>query len=192
VHVAVRIGELQDSTLIARRIGAARSITCASPAYLRSFGVPETPEELIERDGVTFHSITPFTWSYLHDGVLVMAEPRARVSVNSGGAAVAMAKAGLGITRALDYRITPELRSGALAPILEAFETAPLPINLVFSTQGRLPLKVRAFLDWMTPRLRARLAGEGVGAPPAPHPQPLDRREGGSRSGPLPPSDTQP
>ncbi|WP_437764094.1 LysR substrate-binding domain-containing protein [Sorangium sp. So ce764] len=102
---------------------------------------------------------------YVRDASHVVAEPRARVAVNSPAAAVVAAKAGLGITRALDYQIASELRSGALTPLLEAFEVPALPIHLVFSGQGRLPLKVRAFLDWMAPRLQARLAAEGVGVP---------------------------
>ncbi|MDI3288190.1 LysR family transcriptional regulator [Polyangium sp. 15x6] len=168
VHVAVRIGEIEDNSLMARRVGATRSITCASPSYLRAFGEPQTPEDLTERDGVTYRGFVPSRWRYVRDAAEVVAEPRARVAVNSPAAALVAAKAGLGITRALDYQITPELRTGALTPLLEAFEVAPLPIHLVFSGQGRLPLKVRAFLDWMAPRLRGRLTAEGVGAPAGP------------------------
>ncbi|PCC73432.1 transcriptional regulator, LysR family [Nannocystis exedens] len=166
VHVAVRIGELEDSGLIARRVGVTRSMTCASPSYLRTFGTPEAPEDLTERDGVTYRGFIAVPWRYVRHGVHLSAEPRARVAVNSPAAAVVAAKAGLGITRVLDYQIAPDLRSGALTPLLERFELPPLPINLVFSGQGRLPLKLRAFLDWMAPRLQARLAAEGVGAPP--------------------------
>ncbi|KYG01897.1 LysR family transcriptional regulator [Sorangium cellulosum] len=165
VHVAVRIGELEDSSLMARRVGSTRSITCASPSYLRAFGGPRAPEDLTGRDGVTYRGFVSSPWRYVRGASHVIAEPRARVAVNSPAAAVVAAKAGLGITRALDYQIASELRSGALTPLLEAFEVPALPIHLVFSGQGRLPLKVRAFLDWMAPRLQARLAAEGVGAP---------------------------
>lgn len=166
VHVAVRIGELQDSSLVARRVGATRSITCASPAYLQQFGHPESPEELIDREGVTYRGFSPSAWRYVKDGVPTTAEPRTRLAVNSAAAAVIAARAGLGITRALDYQLARELREGHLVPLLVPFETAPLPIHLVFSGHGRVPLKVRAFLDWVAPRLKSRLAAEGVGAPP--------------------------
>lgn len=165
VHVAVRIGMLEDSALIARRIGTTRSITCASPSYLQAFGSPETPEDLADRDGVTFRGFVSTPWRYARHGELVSAEPRARIAVNSPAAAVIAAKAGLGITRVLDYQIAADLRSGALKPLLESFELPPLPISLVYTDQGRLPLKVRAFLDWIAPRLQARLAAESVGGP---------------------------
>lgn len=167
VHVAVRIGELADSALIARRVGATRSITCASPEYLRALGEPSTPEDIIERDGVTFSGFIPATWLYSRGDIQIVAEPRARVAVNSPAAAVVAAKAGLGITRVLDYQIAAELRAGTLTPLLEAFELPPLPIHLVFPEQERLPLKVRAFLDWVAPRLQTRLAAAGIGNSPA-------------------------
>lgn len=166
VHVAVRIGELEDSGLIARRIGATRSMTCASPSYLQTFGAPQAPEDLTERSGVTYRGFIAAPWRYVRNGAHLSAEPRARVAVNSPAAAIVAAKAGLGITRVLDYQIATDLRSGALTPLLELFELPPLPINLVFSGQGRLPLKLRAFLDWMAPRLQARLVADGIGTPP--------------------------
>jgi len=166
VHVAVRIGELEDSSLIARRVGATRSITCASPAYLEAFGAPGSPADLTARDGVTYKGFITSPWRYADEGSRVTAEPRARVALNSPAAAVVAAKAGLGITRVLDYQIADDLRTGALVPLLEPFELPPFPINLVFSGQSRRPLKLRAFIDWVAPQLQARLAADGIGAPP--------------------------
>ena len=84
-------------------------------------------------------------------------EPRTRLAVNSTEAAVDAAVAGLGVARVLSYQIVDELRSGALVPLLEAFAPEPIPVQLVYAGQGQLPVKARSFLDWVAPRLRARL-----------------------------------
>lgn len=165
VHVAVRIGELRDSALIARKIGASRSITCASPDYLRRRGEPLSPADLVDHEGVTFRGFSPFEWRYADAGRVIVAEPRGRVVLNSATAAIRAAEAGLGVTRALDYQVAEALARGSLKAILTPFEVAALPISLVYAKQDRAPLKVRAFMDWAGPRLRARLLSEGVGAP---------------------------
>jgi len=163
VHVAVRIGELADSALIARKIGASRSITCASPDYLRRRGEPLRPADLVDHEGVTFRGFSPFQWRYVDGEETVVAEPRGRVVLNSAAAAIRAAEAGLGVTRALDYQVAEALARGSLKAILTPFEAPALPINLVFAKQERAPLKVRAFMDWAGPKLRARLLEAGVG-----------------------------
>jgi DNA-binding transcriptional LysR family regulator len=84
-------------------------------------------------------------------------EPRTRLAVNSTEAAVDAALAALGIIRVLSYQVADELRSGSLQAILEEFAPEPMPVSLVYPHAGLLPLKTRAFLNWTTPRLRARL-----------------------------------
>lgn len=169
VHVAVRVGELADSGLMARRVGAARPLTCASPDYLRRRGAPQAPEDLAAHDGVSFSGFAAFQWRYVRDGVTLTVEPRSRVTLNSAAAAIGAASAGLGVTRALDYQAVRALREGALVTVLDAFEIAPRPVHLVYTGQGRLPQKVRAFLDWMAPALKTRLADHGLDAArPAP------------------------
>ena len=86
------------------------------------------------------------------------AEPRPRLAVNATEAAIDAAVAGIGIARLLSYQIVDELKTGTLVPLLEAFAPEPMPVSLAYPDQGLLPLKVRAFLDWSAPRLRARLA----------------------------------
>lgn len=167
LHVAVRIGELQDSSLFARRVGSTRLLTCASPEYVRRAGEPQRPEDLPEHQGVAFRGASAFPWRYLTNGQIVACEPRARLAADSAAAAVRAAEAGLGVTRAFDYQVAAALHRGALVPLLQAHEPPALPISLVHASQGRAPLKVRAFLDWIGPRLKARLAAEGVGDPTA-------------------------
>lgn len=166
-HLALRIGALGDSGLVARRVGVTRSITCASPAYLGRRGLPERPEDLTAHDGIVFKGFSAFQWRYLRGASTVVAEPRARVAVNSAAAAIEAGIAGVGVVRALDYQVAGALRRGDLIAVLEAHEVAPLPINLVYPPQARLPLKVRSFLDWAAPRLKTRLSALPVGAPPS-------------------------
>jgi DNA-binding transcriptional LysR family regulator len=159
IDVAVRIGHLEDSGLMATRVGFVRRVVCASPAYLARRGTPQTPEDLRDHDGITFRGFSSAPeWRYRRDGVAFSVEPRARLAVNTTEAAVDAAVAGLGIARVLSYQIVDELRSGTLQPLLEDLASEPTPVSLVYPDQGLLPLKVRAFLNWSAPRLRARLA----------------------------------
>lgn len=158
VDLAVRIGHLVDSDLRATRVGEVRRVACASPDYLAARGQPTSPSELATHDGISFRGFaTSPEWRYRGDSPAWSAEPRTRLAVNSTESAVAAAVAGLGILRLLSYQIEPELRSGALVAILEDFAPAPLPVSLVYPEANPLPHKMRAFLDWTTPRLRARL-----------------------------------
>ena len=158
IDVAVRIGHLTDSGLKAVRVGSVRRIACASPAYLARRGAPVALDDLPAHEGITFHGfVNAPEWRYRGDGPASSAEPRRRIAVNSTEAAVAAAVAGVGIARLLSYQIADELRSGALVAILEDIAPRPMPVSLVYPETGLLPLKVRAFLDWTAPRLRARL-----------------------------------
>ncbi|GBD50156.1 LysR family transcriptional regulator [Methylopila sp. Yamaguchi] len=158
VDLAVRIGHLVDSDLRATKVGEVRLVCCASPAYLANRGAPAAPRDLSAHDGVTFRGFkTAPEWRYRGDTGVWAAEPRQRLAVNSTEAAVAAAAAGLGVARLLSYQIEQELRSGALVPILEDFAPEPLPVNLVCPETSLRLRKVRVFLDWTAPRLRARL-----------------------------------
>jgi DNA-binding transcriptional LysR family regulator len=158
VHVAVRIGELTDNTFMATRVGSVRRIVCASPGYLARRGTPMTPDDLCKHDAITIPGfVETLAWQFMRDGKQVAAEVRSRVAVNITEAALDAALAGLGVAHLLSYQIIEELQSGALVPLLEEFALPFLPVSLVYPAQGLLPLKVRAFLNWTAPRLRARL-----------------------------------
>jgi DNA-binding transcriptional LysR family regulator len=94
----------------------------------------------------------------------MMARVRSRLSVNTAEAAIDAAIAGVGITRVLSYQIADAVAAGLLKVVLEAFEPAPWPVSLVYTGEGLLPLKVRAFLDFAALRLKSRLATEAPGA----------------------------
>lgn len=159
VDVALRIGHLADSALIATRVGAVRRVLCASPDYLARRGVPCQPSDLVEHDGISFQGFASAPeWRYRRDGAAFAVEPRAKLAVNTTEAAIQAALAGIGIIRVLSYQISDQLRSGALQEVLPDFAPEPLPVNVIHRPTDPLPQKVRCFLDWIGPRLRAQMA----------------------------------
>lgn len=161
VDVAVRLGQLEDSSLYAVKAGEFRMHTCAAPSYLERRGAPSHPRDLPDHDGVLFGNPARF-WAYRVDGEDLVAPPRTRMSVSTAASNLAAARGGIGIARLFDYQLTDEFASGALMPLLTDFADPPRPIHLVYPRQGLLPVKVRAFIDWTAPRLRdacARFAG---------------------------------
>jgi DNA-binding transcriptional LysR family regulator len=158
VDLAVRIGELPDSSLVATRIGAIRRVVCGSPAYFAERGTPQSPDELGQHDCITFEGLSsPHAWGFATAKSEASVPIRSRLVVNTAEAAIDAAIAGVGITRVLSYQIANAMQAGALAVALEEFEPVPAPVSLVYAGQGRLPLKLRAFLDFAAPRLKARL-----------------------------------
>lgn len=155
MDLAVRIGELPDSSLIAARVGHIRRVVCASPAYLRERGAPRSPAALASHDCVTFSGLeSADTWTF-REGRSVRV--RSRMVVTTAEAAIDGALAGVGLTRVLSYQVADAVRSGALSLVLRKFEPEPLPVSMVYVRDRRLTGKLRAFLDFATPRLRARL-----------------------------------
>src|SRR5438445_1036961 len=155
VDVAVRIGELPDSSLIATRVGSIRRVVCGSPAYFAARGIPKRLAELCAHDCITFDGrASPESWTFKVRKADASVEIHSRLIVNTAEAAIDAAIAGLGITRVLSYQVATAIQVGALAIALPEFEPAPWPISLVYAGQGLLPLKLRAFLDFAAPRLR--------------------------------------
>ena len=159
VDLAVRIAELPDSSLIALRVGSIRRVVCASPDYFAARGTPRRPADLAAHDCVTFEGpIAPDIWAFASGETAATIPIRPRLIVNTAGAAVDAAVAGLGVTRVLSYQAAEALSAGTLALALQDFEPPPSPVSLVYAGQGLLPQKLRAFLDFAAPRLKARLA----------------------------------
>jgi DNA-binding transcriptional LysR family regulator len=162
IDLAVRIGPLSDSGLVATQVGAIRQVVCGSPVYFAARGVPERPADLGAHDCITSTGLmSPEVWRFpagrstaSKSGAAVPI--RSRLVVNSAEAAVDAAVAALGVTRVLSYQAASAVRTGSLALVLQDFEPAPWPVSLVYASSGRLlPLKLRAFLDFAAPRLKA-------------------------------------
>lgn len=160
VDAALRIADLPDSSFIAAPLGWVRRVVCASPAYLAEHGTPSHPRELVNHACITFEQMASRQVWHFASGKSELAVPvRSRLAVSTAEAAVDAAVAGVGITRVVSYQMADALRAGALRIVLVPFEPTPWPINLVHTGQGILPLKLRAFLDFAVPRLKARVAG---------------------------------
>ncbi len=158
IEVAIRIGRLPDSAMVATRLGTIRRVACASPDYLAKRGTPETLEMLADHDCVMFEGLYSSTVWNFGCGERAAAVPiKPRFAVNTADAAIAAAVAGTGITRVLSYQVADALAAGELRLVLEPFEPEPLPVHLVYPAQSLLPLKLRAFLDFSAPRLKALL-----------------------------------
>lgn len=163
VDVGVRIGKLAESSLVARNLGAIRQIVCASPDYLRSRGTPKGLSDLEGHDCISFEQLSSsWSWVFRREGKARMATIRPRLIVDTAEAAIDAASAGLGLTRVLSYQVQSALSKGTLVTVLEAEEQDPWPVNIVYPSRGLVPKKVRAFLDFATPRLRTRLQWQEI------------------------------
>lgn len=168
VDVALRIGELGDSSLIALKVGAVRRVTCASLSYLAARGRPLRPEDLRDHACVTFDNLaSPVAWRFASPKGDVMVPVHSRLVVTTAEAAIEGAVAGLGLTRLLSYQVAEAKRAGALETVLEDYELPAWPVSLVYPGQQLLPRKTRAFLDFAAPRLKVRLQEDAAlfGAP---------------------------
>ena len=156
VDLAVRIGELPDSSLVATPVGAIRRVVCASPGYLARFGTPRSPDDLKAHHCVTFDGLmSPNAWSFPGAQGSKRVPIHSRLTVTTADAAIAAALAGLGVTRVLSYQVADALRDGRLVRLLAAHEPPAVPVSLVYAGQGRLPKKARAFIDFAASLLRA-------------------------------------
>jgi DNA-binding transcriptional LysR family regulator len=159
VDLAVRIGALPDSSLVARRLGEIRRVVCGSPLYLAERGMPKRPGELASHDCITFGGLTSaVSWSFVDGKSEIPVPVHSRLTVNTAEAAIDAAISGIGLTRVLSYQITDAVAAGTLVEVLNEYEPAPWPVSLIHGGQGLLPLKVRAFLDFAAPRLKAVLS----------------------------------
>lgn len=159
VDVAIRIGELPDSSMQAIRVGQVRRVICGSPAYLKKHGVPKTPEDLQKHSIVSASSVTPAPeWRLMKNGVPHSVKLQARLCTSTNDAAVAAAVAGFGLTRLLSYQVADQLLDQRLNMVLEACEPAALPVHVVHREGRHATQKARAFLDMAIERLRAEPA----------------------------------
>lgn len=158
VDVAVRIGHLPHSQLIGRPLGQVRWISCASPDYLTRRGTPANPYALEDHDCIGLAGLeTHRSWIFGRGADQFTVPIRPRFSVNTADAAVEAAVAGLGIARLMSYQVAAALADGRLMPVLNAWGGGPSPVNMLHQPQPVQPLKRRAFLDFVAPRLTLAL-----------------------------------
>jgi DNA-binding transcriptional LysR family regulator len=163
--VALRIAPLPDSSFTAVPIGHVRRVVVASPEYLAQHGEPRTPADLGKHRAIGFAQTGggPPRWTFAKapqaddaDGPATDggAQPRTLLTVNSGDVAIAAARAGHGLARALSYQVAEDLAVGRLKRVLQAWEPPPIPVHLVYPEGRKAAAKVRAFVDFAAERLR--------------------------------------
>ncbi|NVZ60694.1 LysR family transcriptional regulator [Pseudomonas gingeri] len=153
VDCVLRIGELPNSSLIARRIGLATMVTCAAPSYLQAFGSPQTPDDLSAHRGVSFLSgqnHRPLPWHFLQEGTERSYVNRRGIIVNESNAYVQSGVAGFGILQAPGITLDSCLADGSLVEVLKSFRPRPRPVSLLYPSRSHLAPQVQAFIDWVS------------------------------------------
>ena len=161
--VAVRIGHLSNSSLVATRIGMLRVVVVASPSLLKTHGMPRIPGDLHEYPRVVFNSPFLSPWRFRHSDAnefhTLTGAPRLLVS--SPDAAADAAIDGVGATMLLEHDVAEAVGAGKLQFILQEFEVDPIPVHLVYLSRDMMPVKLRRFIDFAVPKLREALADFG-------------------------------
>ena len=162
-HVAVRVGRLRDSTLIATRVGSLRVVVVASSELREKHGEPQYPQELIGYPCVVFDSpnLAPWRFRDLVTGEISAIAAVPRLLVSSPDAAVDAAIDGIGATLVLEHDAAAAIKTEKLKVILQEFEIDPVPIHVLHLSKRVMPLKLRLFLDFAVPKLREMLADFG-------------------------------
>ncbi|HZE55600.1 MAG TPA: LysR family transcriptional regulator [Bradyrhizobium sp.] len=151
IDLAVRIGHLADSSLVARQVGEMRRIVVASSGYLKQHGEPNTPEAIASHETIQFGAMTASPdWRFVEDNREIRVACTPRFTTNSADAAIQYAEQGGGLTRVLAYQAADAIKGGRLRVVLAQFEQPPLPIHIVYPTSRLLSAKVRAFIDLVT------------------------------------------
>jgi DNA-binding transcriptional LysR family regulator len=156
IDVALRVGNLPESTLVAVPVGSTRRVVCAAPSYLAREGVPKSPADLAAHRCIVFSGLSRGNdWSFAGKRS-VQVDVRPALRTNQVDVAIDACLRGLGCGQFLSYQVDPLVKAGKLRRVLDDFEPAPLPINVVYPHGRHVSANVRAFIDIAVPRLRAR------------------------------------
>ena len=151
VDLAVRLGHLPDSTLVARHVGQMRRIVVGSHGYLKLRGEPKRPADLTSHDTIQFGAMTATPdWRFVEDGQEIRITPTPRFTSNSSDSAIQFAEQDGGLTRVMAYQAAESLKAKRVRIVLAAFEQPPVPIHVVYPTSRLLSAKVRTFIDLVT------------------------------------------
>lgn len=148
--VAIRVGQLEDSSLLARRLASSSIVTCASPAYLARRGVPRTPEQLSEHDLVIDANLRqPGTWRFRRGTRTVNVRVSGRLQVNSAVMVRHFLVSGAGIGLCPEFVVRDDLEAGRLVPLLAEFSGYDLGVYAVYPHTRHVPSRVRVFVDFL-------------------------------------------
>ncbi|MFZ5526899.1 MAG: LysR family transcriptional regulator [Pseudomonadota bacterium] len=162
VDCVIRVGDVSDPTLVARRIGSMQFKTCAARSYVDAHGLPGHPDELRKHRWVNYFmpGRVAATWDFAKDGQRIELQPEGGLSVNDSNVYEDAVLAGLGIGQLPSFTFECACRAGELVAVLPDWTTDPLPVHVLFPSNRHLSTKVQAFVEWMaeffekTPGLR--------------------------------------
>ena len=161
--LAVRIAHLPDSSLVSSHVGDVRRILVAAPDYLAKRGTPERPSELKHHAIIAHTALMPNReWRFVDAGKSARMTLAPRIEINDAHAGIQLAEQGKGITIVLSYMVADALRAGRLVPVLKDCAPPPVPVHLIYAQRRIIAPKVRAFIDFAAPKLRAALSGLGA------------------------------
>ncbi len=155
IDVAVRIGHLADSSLIAIPAGHVRRVVCASPQYLKERGLPQEPKDLLKHDCLRLIGLAPgVAWNFRHKGRTLSVPVRGQFVCNQAAATIDACIDNLGIGTFLSYQVAPLVAQKKLKLILIEYEPPPIPLSIVYPHAKLLSARVRVFAEWATENLR--------------------------------------
>jgi DNA-binding transcriptional LysR family regulator len=157
IDVAIRIGHLSDSALVAQQVTTIRRVVVASPAYLRKHGVPKHPKELTRANCVCFPGASGPPWAFRDNDREFSVPVSGNLEFSQAAAAAEACAEGLGFGRFISYQVAPYVAQKRLRIVLEDYETAPLPLSIVYPHARLLPSRTRVFIEWMKGELKAAL-----------------------------------
>src|SRR5207249_1944971 len=151
IDCAIRVGEVTEQFLVARRIGEFQFTTCATPEFLAAHGTPATPDELRGRATIGMASARagrPLPFRFANGSGELEISPSHRLVVNDTNSYLAAGLAGLGIIQAPAYAVHAALQSGQLVAVLDEWRTGSVPVHVIYPPNRYLSAKVRVFIDW--------------------------------------------
>lgn len=154
IDVGIRIGEPEDSSLVAQKVGSIRRLVVASPAWVRRHGVPQHPKDLLKANCVRITDHSPTWGPFIDQGKPLRLAVSGNLEFNQIAPAVAACAAGAGFGSFFSYQVAPFLKTKQLRTVLEDFEPPPRPINIVYPHARLLPMRTRVFIEWMKQELK--------------------------------------
>lgn len=161
LDASIRIGALADSSLVAVELGHTRRVVCATPAFLKRHGNPREPADLAKMPCIRFTGLALNDWEFGAGKKRARVHVAGPITTNQIDAALDACLQGLGCGRFLGYQVEPHRKAGRLRYVLENYEADPVPVSLVYPQARLVSARLRAFIDWVVPRMRATLSPKG-------------------------------